>query len=242
MKGFLAALGFLTVVPVPAGAREAAALTQAAPWFPVVGTLLGTVLFAASRGLERVLPPPVIGAVLTAVWAGLTGFLHLDGTADSFDALLAPGTRERRLEILKDARVGAFGAAGLTLFLILKAACLSSLAARSASCLLLAPAAARWLALAVATMPPARPEGMGRELAGRLSILALAAGAIVPAGLVALGGLRAVLALAAAALCAASIAAGARKRLGGVNGDILGLSIESTELVVLLVHCAEVRP
>jgi len=240
VKGLLAAVGFLTVLPVPAFAREATARDQAAPWFPVVGLALGGGVLGASSILAPMFPPLVVGALLVSLWASLTGFLHLDGLADACDGLLASGSRERRLEILRDPRIGAYGAAGLSLVLLLKAACLAAASARAAPSLLLAPALARWLAASLAIFAPARPDGLGREFHSSARPAWVLLAALTPVLILAAGGLRSVLAAALALACAAAIGLLARCRLGGMTGDVLGLAIEATEVAVLLVYSVEV--
>ncbi len=115
------ALSFLTIIPVPrhrtADARE---LAQSMAWFPVVGLLLGGVLTGTALGLERFLPAPGSAAILVAVLTAATRALHLDGLADTLDGLGGGSTREDSLRIMKDHAVGAFGAAGMVVALLLK--------------------------------------------------------------------------------------------------------------------------
>jgi len=236
VRGFLAALAFLTVIPVPRTARGAPP-REALPWYPLVGLVLGAILFGGSRALEPYFPPLVLGVLLTGTWAALTGFLHLDGVADSFDGLLATGTRERRLEILRDPRAGAYAVAGLALALLLKTACLAEPSARTAPALLLSASLSRWLALVLGVgLAPARSEGMGRELSMIVGLPAVALAAAAPLIVVAAGGVRSILAALFAMACCCAIGLLARRRLGGVTGDILGLTIEAAEVAVLLVH------
>jgi adenosylcobinamide-GDP ribazoletransferase len=242
MKGLLAAVGFLTVFPVPAFAREATARGRAAPWFPVVGLALGSVVLGASSILAPMFPPLVLGALLATLWTSLTGFLHLDGLADACDGLLASGSRERRLEILRDPRIGAYGAAGLSLALLLKAACLSVASARASPSLLLAPTLARWLAVSLAIFAPARPEGLGREIHSSVRPIGVLIPALLPLLIIAAGGPHSVIAAALALACAAAIGLLARRRLGGMTGDVLGLAIEASEVAVLLVQSVEISP
>ena len=239
MRGLLAAVGFLTAIPVPRAAAGAPA-REALPWYPIVGLLLCALLLGASRILEPFLPPLVVGVLLTAIWAALTGLLHLDGVADSCDGLLATGSRERRLEILRDPRAGAYAVAGVALAVLLKAACLAEPSARTATSLLLATSLSRWLALALAAgIPPARSEGMGRELSLGIGRPALALAAAVPIIIVVAGGARSAIAALFAAASALAIGLLARRRLGGVTGDVLGLAIEAAEVAVLVVYCVQ---
>src|SRR5216684_378067 len=108
LADFRLALGFLTIWPVRVGATKPGDLGRAAGWFPLVGLLLGLVLSGAQWLLLRLFPPPLVGGLVVALWAALTGGLHLDGLADCGDGLWVSASPERRLEIMHDARIGAF--------------------------------------------------------------------------------------------------------------------------------------
>ena len=135
-------------------------------FYPAVGVLIGALLAGLALLLGRVevaAAPLLIPALLTAAWVAFTGALHLDGWADCCDALFAPVTRERRLEILRDPRLGAFGGVGLILLLLLKVAALQGcLALQDAPLVWIAvPALARWAMVTAAfAFPLAKPDGM----------------------------------------------------------------------------------
>jgi adenosylcobinamide-GDP ribazoletransferase len=242
VRDFLRAVAFLTIVPVrgasPGGPGRAAA------WFPLVGLLLGAALAAAQAGLARIFPAVLAAAMLVALWAILTGGLHLDGLSDSCDALAATVPPERRLEILRDPHRGAFGVAGLALFLILKTAALASLRPPAALALLLAPALARWAVLDLCGRTCARPGGLAFGFAAGAGRHPLLRAAPVPLALLGIAlwfpGARALFAVAAAFLCARFFLIVARARLGGVTGDIFGLTIEVAELAVLIIYGASI--
>src|SRR5690606_5310276 len=118
--------------------------------------------------LRAFFPDMLRGVLVVALWAVLTGGLHLDGLADCCDALPAAVSRERRLEILRDPRIGAFGATGPFLFLLLKSSTIAALVS-PVPALILAPAWARWLLLLAARQPAARPGGMGAAFAMSLT-------------------------------------------------------------------------
>jgi len=239
MKTLRLALGFLTILPVRVNdPLQPGDLGRSAAWFSAIGLCIGAILAAAHWLFNRFFPPLVGAALLVVLWAVLTGGLHLDGLADCCDGLLASTTPERRLEILKDSRIGSFGASGLILHLLLKFACLCVLP--SALPLLLAPSVGRWLNLIVARQPPARPGGMGADFALGLTLRHLLLGSFVPLLLVVIGGWQAALAVACAVLAAVGIILLARARLGGVTGDVLGLTIELGELAVLLVYSVRI--
>jgi adenosylcobinamide-GDP ribazoletransferase len=236
------ALSFLTTLPVRAPAAPSGSLGRAAPWFPVVGALVGALLAAAWWGLSFVFPPMLGAALVVALWAALTGGLHLDGLADCGDGMLAALPPERRLEIMHDPRLGTFGAISLFLFLLLKIFAVAALPQASPASvvgLLLAPALARWLILIVAGQPSARPGGMGASFSQGLTPGAIGVAAVVPAILAVFGGWQGLAAVVAALLVAGVVMRAARARLGGVTGDVLGLTVELSELAVLLVFAAQ---
>jgi adenosylcobinamide-GDP ribazoletransferase len=228
------AVGFLTVVPVRLRARQPGDLARGAVWFPVVGLALGALLLAAHSVFRAHWGPALSAGLVVALWAALTGGLHLDGLADSADGLLASAPPERRLEILRDPRRGSFAMVALSLTLILKTAALAEVP-QPAAPLLLGPALARWLLLILARRPRARREGMAVELAAGLTGPTILIAAPAPVLAAIAGGARGLLGLLASGGVVWAIGAAARKRLGGITGDVLGLSVEAVELAVLLV-------
>ena len=128
MKSLLVAISFLTTIPVPQiGENDSNMLGRSTVWFPLVGLLIGGLVAGAYYGLGFIFPVPAVAVFATIIWVALTGGLHLDGLADSFDGLLPSVSREKRLSILKDVHLGAFGVIGLVLTLIAKVVLLFSL-------------------------------------------------------------------------------------------------------------------
>jgi adenosylcobinamide-GDP ribazoletransferase len=244
MQRFKLALGFLTVLPVHlASAPQPGDLGRAAVWFPWVGLVLGALLAAARWGLTALFPASLAAVLTVALWAALTGGLHLDGLADCCDGLLAAVAPARRLEIMKDPRLGAFGGAGLVLHLLVKTAALVAIpqaltpaqAGTGLLPLLLAPSLARRLILLAARQPMARPGGLGAEFSQGLPARALVLAALVPAVLAVCAGWRGLAAATLAGLATWGCIRLARARLGGLTGDVLGLVVEVSEAAVLLV-------
>jgi adenosylcobinamide-GDP ribazoletransferase len=181
-------------------------------------------------------------ALILVAWAALTGMLHLDGWADCCDALVAPLSRERRLEVMKDPRLGSFGGAGLVLLLLVKLAAVAEVLTTAVGRppaallpLLVVPVLGRWaIVIAAAAFPLARPDGMGasfrRGLGRREVILATltAAATCLVIGWVGLA------LWAAAGLALLGMARLATSRLGGLTGDVYGAIIELTETVTLV--------
>jgi adenosylcobinamide-GDP ribazoletransferase len=159
--GLRMALRHLTVVPIPWDAREAATPPcRALPWFPVVGLGIG-----CAAALILLLPIPTLprAALALATWIALSGGLHEDGLMDCADAALPPVPRERRLEILRDPRVGAFAVVAESLMMLLR---FSALAVVSPVAVVVAAVSGRWvMTLTLSSWPSARPDGMGARYA-----------------------------------------------------------------------------
>jgi adenosylcobinamide-GDP ribazoletransferase len=201
----------------------------------VAGLVLGGALFAAQWLFALIFPPAVVSVLVIITWAALTGGLHLDGLADCCDGLLASTSPERRLEILRDPRLGTFGGAGLVLHLLLKVSLVGALAVEHLPwALLFAPVIARWLVLLVASQPMARPGGLGADFTLGITRRVIVTAALLPLLLLALDWPRTLLAAGLAHLVALLVIRFARGRLGGVTGDVMGMTVELGESAVLL--------
>lgn len=230
----LVAVGYLTRLPLPGWVGHGAwGLDRAARYFPLAGLLVGAagalVLAAARMGL----PPLAAAGLALAAMAALTGALHEDGLADTLDGLGGGWTRDDALRIMKDSRIGAYGAAGLVLALGVKAALMADLPAVT----LLASGAASRLApvCTMAVLPYAR-QG---DASARAAPVAAGQGGLAVAALLGLPpllllGWRALPALALAAALTALMGLWVRCRLGGWTGDTLGAVQQAVELGVLM--------
>jgi len=238
IQDILCAFSLLTILPIPFGwldAKRTPARAMAA--YPFVGLVLGALLMLADWVFQAILLPLVVAALIVVTWVVLTGGLHLDGWADCCDALPATVTRERRLEILADPRLGSFGGIGLVLLLMCKFAAVASLPQASAA-LILAPTLGRWAIVNVAAaFRLARPDGMAayfRAGLARRELTWVTLTAALVCGAVGWGGL---LAFVATVLTAALMGRWATSRLGGVTGDVYGATCELVEAVVLVLAC-----
>jgi len=164
MISLLTAFQFLTTFPaVIRRAFTTRELGRAVGYFPLVGLALGGVLYGLGSGLELIFPAHVVAVFILAIWLLLTRALHFDGFLDTCDGLFGGFTPERRLEIMRDSRVGAFGVAGGGLLLLAKYVAIISLPHLTG--LLLAPVMGRWvLSIAIFAYPYARDKGMGRDM------------------------------------------------------------------------------
>jgi adenosylcobinamide-GDP ribazoletransferase len=244
--GVRLAVTMFTVAPLRAGVVDRSVAGAAMALAPLVGALLGLVLGAVAVAV-RALPAPSLltGATVVALGAVLTRGLHLDGLADTVDALGSYADRERALRIMKSPEVGPFGVAAIGLVLLIQATGVAALAGRPWYHLLLgvvlANAAGR-LAVSWACrrgVPAARPDGLGALVAGTvgapvlvLSTVGLGALAVVVVpGRPWQGPVALLLALGAAGL----VLRHARRRLGGITGDVLGAQLELAATVAYMV-------
>jgi adenosylcobinamide-GDP ribazoletransferase len=243
MKSLKLAFAFMTVLPIRLKEElSPGVLGKASSWYPLVGVFIGGLVWLAKYGLQQVFTPLLAAVLSVAFWVFLSGGLHLDGLADCFDGMLNSSPPERRLEIMKDPRLGTFGGLGLVLALLIKVAAVYSLApGRDWIAILTAAALGRWLILLAGKQPLARPGGMGADFALGLRMSSFAWAAILPVVLVILGGWRGLIAAGLAHMAALGIFRLARSRLGGVTGDVYGLIVEVTELVVLLTFVVQIR-
>jgi len=238
-RAAVGALAFLTRAPV--GTRADADLAHAAPLFPAVGALIGAVVGGTATLLAFALPPLVAAGIAVALEVAITGALHLDGLADSADGL-AGRDREHALAIMRDHVVGTYGTCALVLNLLVKTAAVAALAGGDAILVVIAAyTVSRAAALPLAAaLGPARPgPGVGRLIAGRLSLRVAAAGTLLSAVIAtAASGWRAAPTLGCLAVVTAVVGVTARRRLGGVTGDTFGAAIELTATLALVVAAA----
>ena len=265
---FFEAVRFLTVIPIPrrrragTGEETGRKLARAMRFFPVVGALIGCATAGVLLLAGRVFPAPLSSVVTVVFLLALTGALHLDGLADTFDGLFGARDREGRLRIMRDSHIGAYGVAAVVCALLLK---VGALAALGESALLrrldpsvyprwllelagerhwaqvaaaaLMPVWGRWVMVLGAGVGPYARTGGGKGAAfveGTGLTEAILLG-LVPLGLTGLVlGLPGLAAGLACALTGALLLAWWRARAGGVTGDILGALGESVEIAFLL--------
>jgi adenosylcobinamide-GDP ribazoletransferase len=255
------ALAFLT--PFGGAARPSPA---ALDWFPVVGGVIGLAVGGVWWLAGRAWPPAAAAGIALGADAALTGYLHLDGLADAGDGLLAPMARPRRLEVMADPAVGAFGAVTVVLVLVLRYGAFASTAAAPLVVGALWCGSRAAMAVVARSLRYARPGGLATafvdpstgdgEQAGddvRVEGVVVVpprsmAGAIVP-GLVgatlALGmaiagrGAHGVAALGAELVGIVAVVVLAQRRIGGFTGDVLGAAGVVGETMGLLVLAAK---
>ncbi len=242
----VAAVRFLSILPLPGAPHrfESASpsassqhLVLGSAYFPLVGLVLGLLLYLFIFLFNPLVPHLALSALLVVALVLLTGGLHLDGLMDSCDGLFGGRTRERRLEIMRDSRVGSFGVLGGACVLLLKFAFFASLEmpALFVALLCILPAA-RWsMVLALRTFPSARPAGLGITFRQSVSLQRLCiAGCSALLIATVIGHLAGVLVWITASLAALLVGWWVTRRIGGLTGDTYGAIAEITEVVALL--------
>jgi len=230
------AVSFLTPFGGPADPAP-----SALAWFPAVGALIGLAVggiwWAAGRGWA----PPAAAAIAVIADAALTGLLHLDGLADAADGLLPPLSRARRLEVMADPRLGAFGAAGLAIVLLARFGAFASMAPSPLAVAGLWSGSRTAMAVTARAVPYARPAGLASAFLPQAparragpAVLGLAGGLLALALAFAGRGALGVAAVGAEAAGAATVVFLAWRRLGGFTGDVLGAAAVAGETAGLL--------
>lgn len=234
--GFWIALQFLTIIPSPFHRRpEPRQLAASLSYFPVIAIIIGGIVFLVNWGLAAVFSPYVSAALTLTIWVLLSGALHLDGLVDSCDGL-AGGTPARRLKIMADSRVGAYGIVGVCIVLLVKYAALASLSeSLSLEALLLVPVLGVWaMVFALFAFPYVRKEGLGRHFkAGangyRFALVTL----LTLAAAFGLARWQGVILIAITGLITLGMGYFFKLRLRGLTGDSYGAIKEVSEAIVL---------
>ena len=259
-----AAVGFLTVLPIgrsisPDLPHGQSAVSNSRAFFPFVGLLLGLVLVVVEFAAALVFPVYLTAGILLAVMVLATRALHLDGLMDVCDGLFGGYTKERRLEIMKDPHVGAFGVVAGSMLILLKFAALLSLLhpqfitgawtsdvavlralAFSSQpgkvlALLLFPTLSRWaMVVCLGAFPYARQQGLGSPFhQGNAKLAALTAALTALAASLILGGFGGLGLLAGVTLLALAAGWIMTRAFGGLTGDSYGAVNEVSEVAVL---------
>ena len=243
----VAAVRFLSTIPIPGATRlfetqqtkqEMPRLILGSAYFPLVGLLIALLLSLILTLANLVFPRLVVAALLTVALVLLTGGLHLDGLMDTCDGVFGGGTRERRLEIMRDSRVGSFGVLGGACVLLLKFAIFASM---NLHMLLIAfmtmLPCSRWaMVLALRVFPSARSTGLGitfRQTVTPVRLIVAGSTALIVA-LIA-GHFVGLIVWFVTTCTALILGAWFMDRLGGLTGDTYGAIAEMSEVVGMLV-------
>ena len=239
MKSFLSALQLLTIIPVKIKAAvDERELGRSTAFFPLVGAAQGIILVGANLLFLRFLPTDIASGLVLVVLILTNGGFHLDGFADTIDGLAGGSTKEERLNIMKDSRIGAIGVVAIVLLLLLKFVAINNLPPAAKNYILfLLPVVGKWSMVPMAYWADyARPTGgLGKAFTEHTgikefllaTIFALAASVILLSwyGLVYAGIMFIDVYLLTIFF---------KRKLGGVTGDVFGFQSEVSEVIFLL--------
>ncbi len=241
MTSIIAAFQFLTIFPTLIHrmftSRE---MGQAVAWFPLVGLVLGLLLYSVHYTAQLIFPANVSAALTIFAWVIFTRAFHLDGFMDTCDGLFGGFTSERRMEIMKDSRMGAFGVAGGILVLLTQYSALES-SVNAFAALILATTLGRWASpLVIHAFPYAREDGLGSEMKRNVHLKEIIIATLI-AGLASwfLYGWLGFALMLGAAMIAILISLYVMRLIPGLTGDIYGTVTTTIEMLVLLVFTVQ---
>lgn len=242
MISIIAAFQFLTIFPaVIKRMFTPQEMGRAVGWFPLVGVTLGFALYGVHFAARLLFPQTVSAALTLFAWVMFTRAFHLDGFMDACDGLFGGWTPERRLEIMKDPRMGAFGVAGGILVLLTKYAALSSMnGSMILPSLLLAATLGRWASpLVIFFFPYARADGIGFDMKQNVTWREIVTASLITGvtawlsfGWLGLGF------MLGAALIGLITAGYVMRLLPGLTGDIYGAVTTLVEMLTLICFTA----
>lgn len=240
-RPFIFAWHFLTTIPLSKVHHEPTApeLAASMAWYSTVGLMLGGIVALSDRWLNHIFAQEVVNICLIVLLVSLTRGLHQDGLADTLDGLAGGRTAADRLSIMRDPRIGAIGATGLFLSLILRYAGLMALPqSLRVPVLVCMPALGRCTMVVVAWLVPyARADGgLASPFLAHLSVWHVIGSTVVltAALMIGLGVTATIVTLIASGLIIIAVQAMCRAFFGGITGDTLGATNEIAEILFLL--------
>lgn len=232
------AASFLTILPVgPFSPVSNADVAASFGWFPLVGFGLGLMLCATNWIFAPIFGDTMSAVLIILLLTVLTGGLHLDGLADTADALGAGRDRARVLEVLRDSRIGSFGTMALVFAIVLKVFALAGVRGTPRyAAIYMATGLSRWAMVALASgMDYLRKEGVGAALLSHDRRHNLKTATLIAViGIVPLAGRHGLRSCVIAALMTLALRSFYRRWMGGVTGDLIGAAGEIVETAVLV--------
>jgi adenosylcobinamide-GDP ribazoletransferase len=230
------AFQFLTRIPTPSVAFEADSLSRATKFFPLVGLVVGSGAVLLQRMLRFHINRPLAAVIVLLYFVLITGCLHEDGLADTADGFGGGWTRDQKLAILKDSRIGSYGATALVLSLLARYLLLASLPLEHfAAYVISSHVLCRWssLPLSYFLTSARQQDGQGARIAKLTSLTSLTFGSVFSFAVVAFVLRWSALAPALAAILTVVLSGWLyARKIGGVTGDCFGATNQLTEIAV----------
>jgi adenosylcobinamide-GDP ribazoletransferase len=240
MNALSLAVQFLTRVPMRSAEVKPRDVAGSYYFYPFIGLCVGAAAVLVRHGMSFIFPNSFSIVVALAFISWITGGLHEDGLADVADGMAGGWDKEQRLAIMKDSRIGAFGALALALTILAKYAALTSMdPARVDGAILSAQILGRWAFLPLGYFNPPARDGLGSDFMKGLHANTLVAGLLFSGALVSLlFKARGALALGLSCVVVAAASAYFRRKIGGVTGDCMGATYQFVEIATYAVFLA----
>lgn len=243
LESIVVAFQFLTRLYLPINVEwDTANLRRSLTWFGLVGAFIGVILAGAMTLFNRFdLIPAVSAIIILIIWIFITGGMHIDGISDMADGFFSMRDKEKTLEIMKDSHVGAFGVITIVFLLLIKFEMLKEfiIIEKNVWLLILPPTIARIAAgLVLSFYETTKKSGLGYTFHSSDPRIFWAIGFIVTLIISSILNIKSLIFIGIAILASNLMALWAKKKIGGLNGDIYGAIVETVEVIGMVFICA----
>lgn len=243
LESIVVAFQFLTRLYLPINVEwDTANLRRSLTWFGLVGAFIGVILAGAMTLFNRFdLIPAVAAIIILLIWIFITGGMHIDGISDMADGFFSMRDKEKTLEIMKDSHVGAFGVITIVFLLLIKFEMLKEfiIIEKNVWLLILPPTIARIAAgLVLSFYETTKKSGLGYTFHSSDPRIFWAIGFIVTLIISSILNIKSLIFIGIAILASNLMALWAKKKIGGLNGDIYGAIVETVEVIGMVFICA----
>lgn len=243
LESIVVAFQFLTRLYLPINVEwDTANLRRSLTWFGLVGAFIGVILAGAMTLFNRFdLIPAVSAIIILLIWIFITGGMHIDGISDMADGFFSMRDKEKTLEIMKDSHVGAFGVITIVFLLLIKFEMLKEfiIIEKNVWLLILPPTIARIAAgLVLSFYETTKKSGLGYTFHSSDPRIFWAIGFIVTLIISSILNIKSLIFIGIAILASNLMALWAKKKIGGLNGDIYGAIVETVEVIGMVFICA----
>lgn len=242
LESIVVAFQFLTRLYLPINVEwDTTNLRRSLMWFGLVGAFIGVILAGAMTLFNRFdLIPAVSAIIILLIWIFITGGMHIDGISDMADGFFSMRDKEKTLEIMKDSHVGAFGVITIVFLLLIKFEMLKEfiITEKNVWLLILPPTIARIAAgLVLSFYETTKKSGLGYTFHSSDPRIFWAIGFIVTLIISSILNIKSLIFIGIAILASNLMALWAKKKIGGLNGDIYGAIVETVEVIGMVFIC-----
>lgn len=243
LESIVVAFQFLTRLYLPINVEwDTTNLRRSLMWFGLVGAFIGVILAGAMTLFNRFdLIPAVSAIIILLIWIFITGGMHIDGISDMADGFFSMRDKEKTLEIMKDSHVGAFGVITIVFLLLIKFEMLKEfiIIEKNVCLLILPPTIARIAAgLVLSFYETTKKSGLGYTFHSSDPRIFWAIGFVVTLIISSILNIKSLIFIGIAILVSNLMALWAKKKIGGLNGDIYGAIVETVEVIGMVFICA----